>query len=108
MIIDFRDDKSVPGHFIFLSATTKNALVEHLNKQGTSKNDVKELYFSGGSTSLQNKIVWATGIAKHFNATVHFAHSNTPVTVYPDIQTAALADYDRRRAAGESIIKVNG
>lgn len=105
MKIDFRGNKSVPAQLRDMDATTMNSLVDHFRKSGLNPVGVQEIFFGDSRADLVSKIGWATGIARYFNALVHFSHLDTPITAHPNAQSAAMADYERRKAAGERIVE---
>lgn len=106
MKIDFRSDRNAPNQLRDLDATTMNSLVDHFKKRGLKISGIQEMLFGDGRADLVSKIGWATGIARYFNALVHFSHAGTPITAHPNAQSAAMADYERRKSAGEKVIEL--
>lgn len=103
MRINFQDEKDAPPQLVAIDATTMNTLVIYCSKRGIAISSVEEISFGESDTSLLNKVGFATAIARHFSAVVHFSHERVPITAYPDVRTACFADYRRRNAAGERI-----
>lgn len=96
-------DQDVSSELIHIDATSMNSMFTYLKKKAIDFKDVKEIHFQGSKASLEKKVGWATVMARHFDALIHFSHQGIPVTAYPDTRSAALADYERRGAAGERV-----
>jgi len=105
MELDFRNEENVLPQLVAIDATTMNSLVEHCRKNVVNIVDVKVIRFGESESPLVNKVGWATAIAKHFSAVVHFSHREVPITAFPDIRSACFADFERREAAGERIFQ---
>ena len=103
MILDFQQDEDALPQLTYLDGRTINSLIVHCQNKAIDPHKVTALHFGPSKIPLPSKIAHATQIAKHFNATVHFSHKDVPITAYPDTRTATLADFERRRAAGERI-----
>ena len=103
MELDFRNGEDAQPQLAALDATTMNSLVDHCKKNVISIASVTVIHFGESEADLINKVGWATGIAKHFDAVVHFQHRDVPITAYPDTRTATFADYERRKGAGELV-----
>lgn len=103
MEIDFRNDESALPQLVAIDATTMNTLVEYCRKNAISIDSITVIHFGESKAELINKVGWATAIAKHFAAIVHFSHRHVPITAFPDTRTAAFADFERREKSGELI-----
>ena len=103
MEIDLRNEAGVNPSLIHLDANSLNAIIEYCQKRAIDSNTVTVVHFAETRRSLDQKIGWASAIAQKLGAVVHFSHTKTPITAYPTIRDATVADYQRRAAAGELI-----
>jgi len=103
MELDFRNDEDALPQLVGLDATSMNSIVDYCKKRAIDIKTVDVIHFADSERPLVNKVGWATSIAKHFGAVVHFAHTQVPVTSYPDLRAATFADFERREKAGERV-----
>lgn len=103
MELDFRNDDEAPEELKTVNVMTINTLWTYCQKRAINPLSIEVIHFGPGDAPLDTKVGWAAAIAKKFVAVVHFEHKNVPITAYPDTQSAARADFERRRAAGERV-----
>ncbi len=103
MELDFRNEEDALAQLKGLDATSMNSIVDYCKKRAIDIKTIDVIYFADSDRPLVNKVGWATSIAKHFDAVVHFAHKQVPVTTYPNLRAATFADFERRNQAGERV-----
>ncbi len=103
MELDFRNEEDALPQLKMLDATTMNSIVDYCKKRVIDIKTIEVIHFADGDQHLVNKVGWATSIAKHFDAVVHFAHKQVPATTYPNLRAATFADFERRRRDGERV-----